>query len=217
MIGVTLGMDKDWVKVAHRAADQMAKMTGLKCHVIDSPYGKPYEDVRWEKFRIMQAFPAEDSFLYFDADNWCVKPWKPEALFEGYNRDFLAVGSVRNNYLDLECLQFDIPPDGTYVCSGLFLFGREHREMIDYTASLYPGFGDWPDQTALNIVMRKFGGYSILPQKFSAETHGGNYSPQYTKVPVQQIINYHFCSCGGDASRITDLQLNGPLNTRENV
>lgn len=210
MIGVTIGIGPGWKEVAQRAADRMAEKTGLKCHILDSWHGEPYEHPAWVKCRIIDLFPQEDSFFYFDSDIWCLKPWSPEHLFSGFNRDFLAVPAIDNKYLRDECHRYDIPENGKYVCTGLMIFGREHKAVFEYAESLHPNFGLWYDQTPINVALKNQGIFiSQLPHKFCSETHGGNYSPAFTGVPIMEVVNLHFCSCGGDASRVAALQKGG--------
>lgn len=209
MIGVTIGIGKEWTEVARRAADRMAENTGLECHVIDSWNGKQYEHPGWMKCRILDLFRKERSFLYFDADVWSVKKWNPSALFEGCNRDFTAVPAVDNQFIVDECRRFELPFGGKYICSGMFMFGREHRAIFDYAESLHPNYGSWWDQTAINAALKYTKGVTRLPFKYCAETHGGKYLEHWTGTPASEVINFHFCSCKDRTEQLKQLQDGG--------
>ena len=206
MIGVTLGIGKGWEEVAKRAADRMSEFTGLQCHVISKWSGKAFEHPAWLKCRILDIFRTENDFLYFDSDIWCVKPWKPDKLFEGCNRDFVAVPAVDNKFIEQECKRFNLPMGGQYISAGLLVFGREHRQVFEYAESLHPAYGSWFDQTPINVALNKNVSITRLPQKYAAETHGGNFVTEFNGVNQPDVINYHFCSCGGNAKRIEELQ-----------
>lgn len=212
MIGVTIAIGPDWKEVAQLASDRMTSFTGLKCHIVDDWHGVPYEHPSWVKCRLLDIFRNEDSILYFDSDIWCMKPWKPDKIFEGCNRDFMAVPAVDNKYIQDECKRFNLPQGGKYITAGLLLFGREHREVFRYAESLHPRYGSWYDQTPINVALNQGVSVTRLPMKYSAETHGGNYAACFTGEPVEQVVNFHFCSCGGDAAKVKSLQEKGPTN-----
>ena len=206
MIGVTIGLGATWISVAKRAAARMSEFTGLDCKMIDSWHGPEYEHPAWLKCRILDIFRGENDFFYFDSDIWCVKPWKPEKIFEGCNRDFVAVPAVDNKFIEQECKRFNLPLGGQYISAGLLMFGREHRGVFEYAESLHPAYGSWFDQTPINVALTKSVAVTRLPQKYAAETHGGNFVTEFNGVNQSDVINYHFCSCGGDADRIRQLQ-----------
>ena len=213
MMGITIGIGDKWKLVAQRASERMSEMTGLECRIIDDWLGPKYEHAAWLKCRIHKLFPAEDSFFYFDSDIWCVKAWNPEKLFNAFNRDFIAVPAVDNIFIENECRKYELPIGGKYVCAGLMIFGHEHRSVFEYAESLHPNFGAWLDQTPINVALhRERTAVTRISQKFSAECHGGIYNSDFTKIPESDVVNFHFCSCGGDADRVLNLQERGVLH-----
>ena len=67
MIGLTIGIGPHWSTLAHQSAARMSEMTGLPCHVVEhDPYNCCHPS--WLKCHLHRMFPAEDSFLIFDAD-----------------------------------------------------------------------------------------------------------------------------------------------------
>ena len=154
MIGVTIGIGSEWNSAARTASDRMAEYTGLKCHIIDSWHGNRFEHPVWMKHKILELFPHEESFLYFDADVWALQPWSPSAMFIIGGGKFMIVPVPAHSAITAECERFDIPL-GRYMNAGLFMFHRGHQLVFDYTLSQHPECGRWFDQTPLNIDLVK--------------------------------------------------------------
>ena len=207
MIGVTIAIGEKWQAVAKRAADRMSEMTGLDCRIIDDWHGEELEHPAWLKCRILDIFKQENEFFYFDSDVWAMKPWHPDHIFHGCNRDFIGVHAWENWILQGECNKYGLPPHGFYIGGGLLVFGREHKAIWDYALSLHPGFSAWFDQTPLNLSLKRLAcPVTRLPYKYCAEAHGGIYDAKSTNCPFDEVVNLHFCSCGGRAEQVESLQ-----------
>lgn len=197
MIGVTIGFGNEWNAVAKRAAARMSELTGLDCRVIDSVSGE-YEHSSWFKCHAIEKFPESDSFLYFDADIWCLKPWNPEQLFESHGGKFCAVLEPQHNAIDIECGRWAIDRK-KYFNGGLMMFGREHKYVFENALRYHP-FGRWYEQTPLNISAQLLPDLCLLPQKYNTLAHGGR-----TPQDLSDVVNLHWCSCNS-ANQIKELQ-----------
>jgi lipopolysaccharide biosynthesis glycosyltransferase len=154
MIAVTIAVGEKWKPIAQYAINQMVKMTGLQCGVIDNTSAE-FSNPSWLKCRITDLFHMHDSFLYFDADIIARKPWKPDVLFEMMGRPFCAAVDKNCDYMQTECVKYNLPYPSWYVNAGLLMFGREHQYIWDYVWSKHPEYGTWYEQTALNEALLK--------------------------------------------------------------
>ena len=204
MIGVTIGIGDDWEPLAKTAATRMSALTGLDCVVINDWHGPELEHAAWMKCRILDLFPKEDSFLYFDADVWCLKQWNPAGLFELYSRHFLAVPEPFHSAIVEEHKKFNLPDNHHYFNAGLMLFGREDGRVFSEAAKMQKDEPRWYDQTPLNIAVSSFGCGENLPHRYNALAHAGVYHPEKTNTPLAEVINLHWCSSG--ASKVKALQ-----------
>jgi len=149
----------------------MSELTGLNCVVVNDWHGSKLEHPSWVKCRILDIFPQENDFLYFDADIWCIKPWNPKHIFESNGRKFMGVVEPEHNAIDAECDKWDINRE-VYFNGGLLMFSREHKEMFN-TALKYHPFGRWYEQTPLNICSIGTPKH-ILPKEFNFLNHAAS-------------------------------------------
>jgi lipopolysaccharide biosynthesis glycosyltransferase len=209
MIAVTLGVGPVWEDVARFSAARMAAMTGLRTEVVtEVPAGLAHPS--WAKCSLLEMFPEEDGFLYFDADLVAMKPWQPELLWESYGRGFCAVAEPYGKAVDMECQSYGLNP-GRYINAGLLLFGPAHAWIWERTLSRHPRFGSWYEQTALNVALQEEGpGPRRLPAAYNALAHHGRFLPGYAGVEERDAINVHYCSVN-DPVKLLKLQERHPL------
>lgn len=197
MIGVTIGIGKEWFECAHWAARRMEDMTGLECRVVESSCYFQGGNLHpsWWKHRIRELHRSDDGdYLYFDADIIPLKPWNPKEIFEKNGRKLCAVPD--NNVLMCSQVRAEekaigIPPN-TYLNAGLFIFGREHATVFEETWSRRPKFHRWIDQSAWNGALFDLKTrVAVLPKKFNEMTHAEPHT-----------INFHVHSLEGDLSRL---------------
>lgn len=193
MIGVTIGCG-DYLEVARVSADRMEEMTQMPCVVVDKIFkGVPH--VTWLKCFLIEHFPHEDSFLYFDADVICLKEWRPEKLFEDLQRSFCAIPNSLDEGSFSESLYCGIPFPFYYVNAGVLMFGREHKLIWDGAWRRQPRFGylDWGENAALNAaIWESRMQIAHLPPHFNFMAHNGNVSVQ--EAIDGGVINYHACN-----------------------
>lgn len=199
-ICIATGTYKDVGKVA---ADRMAKMTGLDCIVVDEVFATvPHPS--WIKTKVIDQFPEIDSFMVFDSDIICLRPWQPEVLFEEMRRPFCAVPDERSAAVLDECMRLKISFPDIYVNGGLTIFGREHKPVWDAVWARQPKCGYWLEQGALNLaLLERYVEVCRLPRRFNQLSHQGEMSPE--KAMEMGIINFHACSIG-NASGVKRVQ-----------
>lgn len=199
MIGVTIGTG-NWGEVALNASSRMQFNTGLECFVIEQWHEKPYEHPVWIKCRILDLFPNENEFLYFDADIWSMKKWNPAQIFREHGMNICAVPEPAVASIDREKSDFRFPKDYSYVNCGLLMFSRWHKKYFDYALKLHPNYGRWYDQTPLNEAFLKWGNVEFLDGQFNTLAHQGKVNGD-----LSEAVNLHFCSCKS-AEYVRELQ-----------
>lgn len=203
MIGVTIGLGKEWVEIAHAAAQRMNQMTGLKTYVIGEPLGLQVAHPSWMKCHITGMFPEENEFLVFDADIICLRGWSPENIFSSLRESFCAVPDRNLPMVYDECVKFKLPFPDWYVNAGLLMFHRRHQPVWDAVWAQHPQRGRWLEQTALNeaLLAQKIE-VARLPRIFNQLPNGETLE----QMDARGVVNFHFADQGGDATRILELQ-----------
>lgn len=143
MIGVTIGYGA-WRDVAIAAAAQMQINTGIECMILPDLYVDDPQRASWAKMRVLEAYPNDD-FLIFDADIWCMKEWDPRAFADRPT----FVPEEPNTAIDAECQLYGLPRE-RYVNGGLWIVNRKAEPLFKAVQSMYPEYGRWQEQTALN-------------------------------------------------------------------
>ena len=188
MIGVVIGTT-GWQEVARMAADRMSQMTGLECRVVTELFCGAFHP-SWQKAKLIDYMPDVDSFMVFDADIMCLRPWNPEAIFESLGRPFCAVIDRRTEGVFHECHDLGIGFPDTYVNGGLTIFGREHKPIWDCTWSRHPKCGRFLEQGALNLALMETDMQVCrLPKRFNVVTSKGEISQG--EVQSQNVVNLH--------------------------
>lgn len=203
MIGITIGIGEGWNHVAVRAAAQMEKMTGIYCEAITEwPFQQPVHP-SWLKCHLMEHYPAAHDFLIFDADIFCLRPWKPAELFEALGKRFCAVPDRNNTDVYHECAGFNLPFPDWYVNGGLLMFSREHAPVWEAVWKRHPRYGSWLEQTALNEALFKLKvDVARLPRLFNQLPNGETVEA----MDARGVINFHFADQAGNPARIIELQ-----------
>jgi hypothetical protein len=185
MIGVTIGYGA-WKEVAERAAARMEAMTDMECRVLPDEYVDDPARASWAKTRVMEAYPNE-AFLIFDADVWCMKPWKPWKLLGRPT----FVPEQLNTAIDTECQLYGLPKD-RYVNGGLWIVNCDHEPLMKAVRSYYPEYGRWQEQTALNKALLELD----QPPHYLPRAYNDIVRPNLDTDPVRlrarHSINLHF-------------------------
>ena len=206
MIAVTIGIGDGWKQAATRAAARVQEMTELAVHIIDrNDFGAAHP--AWLKLKIPEMFPAHDEFFYFDSDILMLRHWLAREMFEAMGRPFMAVPDVNSLPVLRECQAFQLPFPDWYVNSGLFVFGREHRPVLDAAWARHPSYGTWLEQTALNrALIDTRTEVCRLPRTFNTLLWPGvdNYSPEALRARPEIIL--HAASLGGNADLLRAVQ-----------
>jgi len=194
MIGLCYGIGTH-AEAARFAADQMQYMTGVSCTVIETNPLAEEVHPSWLKCIAIDLFPEEDSFLVFDADILCLKPWDPEKIFEDLGRPFCAVPDTRDQIVYEECNNLGIPFPDLYINGGLTIFGQEHAEVWRSTWKRRPRCGKWMEQGALNLALLDTGVETCrLPRWFNVLANGKDGLREIKDPTVKhRMINLHFC------------------------
>ncbi len=167
MIAVTIAVGDAYRNLAAHAAERMRRFTGLPVHVLNEAdmirWISPQDVVRWGprasmllKFRLFEVFEA-DRILYFDADAFACRPWRPESL--GTARDFVCTRDLHTSeHIRDECARMGLTPD-SYFNSGFFIAGREAHGSLFAAARRRMAASDeaepaFFEQTYLNLAAR---------------------------------------------------------------
>jgi len=197
MLAVTIGIGEEWAALAKVSAERMSALTGLD-HVIIQQDDYDCVHPSWLKCHVHRMFPDEDSFLVFDADILCIRPWDPQKLFDQMRRPFMAVPEPSaNEYLMEECRDWQLGFPDVYVNGGLLIFGREHGFVWDRVWSMHPHGGRWLEQTALNRALAdEVVEICRLPRHFNLMAQQGRVVPLYCRSTLADAINVHTCALG---------------------
>lgn len=200
MLGVTIGVGSEWAEVALKASLRMEQMTGINCTVITDEIYK-VDHPSWMKCAVVDHSPFKpyDSFMIFDADVICVKPWNPHTLFESMGRPFMAVPDTRDQVVWDECNALGISFPDVYVNGGLTIFGREHAPIWRNTFKHHPKCGRWLEQGALNLSLLNSGvEVCRLPRYFNVLMNGDRGLKSIPdKQVIERAINVHACGING--------------------
>jgi len=171
MIGITIGVGEKYKFYAEKAAEAFSENTGMPVVIIGDDYLDKYaeemskqviyhsqERAAYLKYNIFDAFPEENSFVYFDCDWTCVSKWDP-LEFDNQKeficvRDRIHYGEVRR-----QAKVLGMEPDN-YFNSGFFIVNREnHKDIFDECRTRHSFINrKWADQCVFNQVLseRKF-------------------------------------------------------------
>lgn len=186
MIGVTIGYGA-WSVVAAKAAERMEQMTGIECHILPDYLIDDPKRASWGKMRVLEAYP-DDDFLIFDADIWAMKPWDP--------REFLDrptfVAEQPNKMTVAECQLYGLPQD-RYINGGLWIVSRRDVELFKAIQAMYPSYGRWQEQTALNKAIHRD---LQLPVRYLPRAYNDLVNPALPSDAVtlrnRHSVNLHF-------------------------
>ncbi len=186
MIGVTIGYGA-WHEVACAAAARMQAMTGLECRILPDYLVDDPQRASWAKMRVLEAYP-EDNFLIFDADVFCMKPWNP---MEWADRPTF-VAEKPNKMTVAECQLFGLPQE-RYINGGLWIVSRDEAPLFDAIKKMYPEYGRWQEQTALNKAIHRD---LRLPVRYLPRAYNDLVNPALPSDPdtlrARHSVNLHF-------------------------
>lgn len=207
MIGVVFGIGKEWAEAARVTAMRMESLTGLPCRVIEEdPFD--LESPAWLKLRVFDLIePEVQEVLVFDADLLPLRPWDPRTLYEQTDRPFIAVPDVDSVAVMNECVGFGVPWPGQYINSGLFIAGRQHDAMLQRAFGRQPRFGNWQEQTSLNVAIFETRTEVLrLPRTFNTLLwpNGDDMRPEALRARPE--ITLHAASLFGDVARLREIQ-----------
>jgi hypothetical protein len=192
MIGVTIGVGDGWRQVAEAAANRMSEFTKLRCVVMSERF-RAVTHPSWLKCKLIEHFPNEDSFMVFDADLICLRPWKPKLIFEYTGRAFCAVPDTRLDCIYEECEALGISFPDIYINGGLTIFGSEHKPIWDEAWRKHPRCGKWLEQGALNLALLESNTQMCrLPRRFNVVTYKGRISDK--ELCDMRAVNVHACA-----------------------
>jgi hypothetical protein len=195
MIGVTIGVGAGWAALAEQTARRMERMTGVGCvalteKLVDCAHPS------WIKCHLPDLFPRADEFFVFDADILPLRPWDPARLFADLGRPFMAVPEPNGNPdLLQECKDHHLGYPDTYVNTGLMIFGREHKYILDLAWQMHPDGGRWFEQTAINVALSdNYVECCRLPRRYNLIAQRGRINSIYCRGTLRDAINVHTCA-----------------------
>jgi hypothetical protein len=218
MIGVCIATG-DWHPIGVMAAERMQRMTGLECRVISDVGGEFQNHIAyaltktkhasWLKCGVAGMYSGYDSFLLFDSDIICLRPWSPQRIFEDLGRPFCAVPDDNHENVLQACKRNGLPFPGTYVNFGMTIFGREHKFLWDRIWAHHETWNQpWWEQSAGNMELFKAeqaGEIEVvrLPKRYNRLNHGG--AIWHPGRQPKGTVNMHLASLN-DAPRVAKEQ-----------
>lgn len=203
MIGVTIGVGEGWYERAVWAANRMAFMTGLHCEIVKDTVNDFHPS--WCKLNVPLMYPHEESFLIFDSDIICMKPWNPRQLYIDSGHKFLWCRDVDTDPVIAEAKEFGIE---RYHNAGIFICGRHHLPLMTSAFLRGPVYGKWLEQTALNEAVQDSsnGTARTLPRAYNTLLWPkiDDYSPE--ALTNRHVVNLHAASLNGDWRRLQGIQ-----------
>jgi hypothetical protein len=200
MIGVTIGLGEKWKEVAEISAREMARHTGISCHVISEAPDDFSFHPSWLKLRVFDLFPGEDEILFFDADILCIRDWEPKPKIynlRGHEIHHDAGINICNDEHSIsvgqECRQFGIDGQWKYFNAGLWIAHRKHDPILKRALARGPKFGTWLEQTALTVELQSEN-VSVLPRQFNRLLWPGFHD--YLNLHWMPDTNLHLASIG---------------------
>jgi len=205
MIGITIGVGEKYKFYAGKAAEAFTKYTGMPVLIMDDTHIDKYaeemskqvirhsqERAAYLKYNIFDAFPEENSFVYFDCDWMCLSKWDP--LEFDNQKEFICVRD-RIHYTEVigQAKNLGMNPED-YFNSGFFIVNREnHKHIFDECREKHSTMHNrkWADQCVFNKVLfdRKF------PIRFLSKRYNWSDYNEYSKhmniIATHSADNYH--------------------------
>jgi hypothetical protein len=204
VLGVTIGIN-GWKEVAEKAAERMEKHTGVECIVLDrDPIGVVHPS--WIKAHLIDIYPKVDRIFIFDADILPLKPFPLMQIIDEAGDLPVGVLDEFNQAVEIECLNYELD-QATYINGGFLVTGKHHRHIWERVKRGHPRYGSWAEQTALNKALQvtKTNVYS-LPEEYNQLYFYFREPLDVNKLVESKTINLHFCSLGGDANAMREVQ-----------
>jgi len=168
MVGVTIGVGREYQALAREAVASFRRHTGLDAITITGtpPGRRPHAYKLW----LWDVLPPNvDAFVWIDADTFTVRDWSPAEELAEY--DFAAVFDLPSPAIRRDSRRYRIEA-ARYFNSGLFLARRSTTPAFATARRLFIAerhHMSFVDQTALNVGVQRTPDLRVryLPREFN--------------------------------------------------